>query len=190
MMKIENAVLVVGSSSEALPLLSTDTVVRAWRVPAEYRENGLFVAVELPGKPSEFPACDPQRVEYLGAIDYPADDAMHLQGAKRRKLAQINKLCDEQLAILASTYPEGEIKSWPQQVKETEALAADAAAPVPLLEAIASARGLTVEELASRVAVKMQIYAAQSGALIGRRQAAEDQIDAAKTLAELETVIW
>lgn len=190
MMKIENAVLIVGAVSVSLPLLGTDAVVHAWRVPAEYRENGLFVAVDGPGQPGEIPACDPRKTEYLGALDYPAAESEALKAAKLRKLADINALCDADLDAFSRTYPAGEVQSWSQQVKEAEALAVDPAAPAPLLAAIAAERGITLEDLASRVHVKMAAYAQLSGALIGRRQAAEDQIEAAPTLAELEAVTW
>jgi len=190
MMKIENAVLIVGSARIELPQLATDTVVHVWRVPAEYRENGLFVAIDQPGQPGEIPACDPQQAEYLGALDYPAAETEALRDAKARKLAEINQHCEASLAALAAPYPEGEVNSWPQQVKEAEALALDADTPVPLLDAIAAARGLTVIDLAGRVTAKMQAYAEHSGALIGRRQAAEDQIEAATTPAELEGITW
>lgn len=190
MMKIENAVLIVGSARIELPQLATDTVVHVWRVPAEYRENGLFVAIDQPGQAGEIPACDSRQTEYLGALDYPAHELEQLRDGKARKLTEINQHCEAALAGLAATYPEGEVKSWPQQVKEAEALALDADAPAPLLAAIAAERGITVADLASRVHVKMDAYAQLSGALIGRRQAAEDQIDAATTLAELEGITW
>lgn len=190
MMKIENAVLIVGAVSVSLPLLGTDAVVHAWRVPAEYRENGLFVAVDGPGQPGEIPACDPRGTEYLGALDYPAAESEALKAAKLRKLADINALCNAELDAFSRSYPAGEVQSWPQQVKEVEALAVDPAAPAPLLAAIAAERGITVADLASRVHVKMDAYAQLSGTLIGRRQAAEDQIEAAATLAEVEAVTW
>ncbi|MCF6758238.1 hypothetical protein L3X14_16800 [Pseudomonas balearica] len=190
MMKIENAVLIVGSARIELPQLATDTVVHAWRVPAEYRENGLFVAIDQPGQPGEIPACDPQQIEYLGALDYPAAEDEALKAAKRRKLAEINALCDAELDAFSRTYPVGEMQSWPQQVKEAEALAVDPAAPAPLLAAIAAERGITVADLTSRVRIKMDAYAQLSGTLIGRRQAAEDQIDAAASLEDLEAVAW
>lgn len=190
MMKIENGVLTIGSNSMELPQLELDAQVSAWHVPAEYRDNGLFVAVDLPGQPREIPACAPEQAEFIGTLEYPASEAARLREAKRQALVEIKGQCDTALAELAASYPEGEIKSWPQQVKEAEVLALDADAPVPLLDAIAAARGLTVIDLAGRVTAKMQAYAEHSGALIGRRQAAEDQIDAATTLAELEGITW
>ena len=60
-----------------------------------------------------------------------------------------------------------------------------------LLEtAIAEARSLPVVELASRVLGKMNAYAAASGALIGRRQAAEDLIDVAATPEDVAGIAW
>jgi len=82
------------------------------------------------------------------------------------------------------------VQSWPQQVKEAEALAAEPQASAPLLAAIAEARSLPLAELAARVLGKMNAYAAASGALIGRRQAAEDLIDMAETAEDVASVAW
>ena len=94
------------------------------------------------------------------------------------------------VASLAASYPEREVQSWPQQVKEAEALAADPQAQAPLLAAIAEARSLPLAELASRVLGKMNAYAAASGALIGRRQAAEDLIDLASSAEDVAFIAW
>lgn len=190
MMQIENGVLIIGSNNMELPQLELDAQVSAWHVPAEYRDNGLFVAVDLPGQPREIPACAPELAEFIGTLEYPASEAARLREAKRQALVEINGQCDTALAELAASYPEGEIKSWPQQVKEADALAVDPDASAPLLEAIAAERGITVQDLADRVHTKMNAYALHSGALIGRRQAAEDQIEAAATLAELTAIEW
>lgn len=190
MMKIENAALIVGDVQVPLPPIAADAVVHVWRVPTDYRGKGVFVTVHRPGEPREIPACAPELAEYLGSMDYLAAEADLLRDAKQRKLAEINALCDAELDAFSRTYPVGEVQSWPQQVKEAEALAVDPAAPAPLLVAIAAERGITLEDLASRVHIKMAAYAQLSGALIGRRQAAEDQIEAASTLAELEAVTW
>ena len=69
-------------------------------------------------------------------------------------------------------------------------LLAQVSAQEPLLTAIATARGLPVAELASRVLGKMNAYAAASGALIGRRQAAEDLIDVAATPEDVAGIAW
>ncbi len=189
-MRIENEILTVGAVSMTLPELSTDAVVHAWQVPAEYRDNGLFVAVNMQGQPMEIPACAPEQATYLGQLDYPASEAEQLQAAKLQKLAGASAACDAALAQLSQSYPAGEIQSWPQQVKEADAFAVDPDSPTPLLSAIAASRGLELLDLVGRVHAMAEAYAELSGGLIGHRQAIEDQIDAANTLAELEAIAW
>lgn len=91
-------------------------------------------------------------------------------------LTQINNLCDQKMTSISSGYPESEVKTWPQQVKEAEAYTANSAAPVPMLEGLATQRSLTVAELASRVLVKATTYAGYAGLIVGRRQALEDAL--------------
>lgn len=193
-MKIENGSLVVTvqgvEKTVPLPTVAADAKVKAWAVPADYREDGLFVAVTERGQAEEIPACDLAAAQYLGEVELSADDAAKLAAAKAAKLTEINAVCDAAVAALAASYPEREIQSWPQQVKEAEALAADPQAPAPLLTAIADARSLPVVELASRVLGKMNAYAGASGSLIGRRQAAEDLIDLAATPEDVASIVW
>ena len=113
-----------------------------------------------------------------------------LEAVKAAKRLEINEACNTAVVALAASYPEREIQSWPQQVKEAEALAADPQAAAPLLTAIAEARSLPVVELASRVLGKMNAYSGASGALIGRRQAAEDLIDVAATPEDVAGIAW
>jgi hypothetical protein len=93
-------------------------------------------------------------------------------------LAEINMQAAAALAALSVAYPEGEVQSWAQQTREAEAVLANHDALVPLLSAIAAARGVTTTELAERVIAKTQAFAAASGAIIGKRQALEDAITA------------
>lgn len=191
-MKIENKelVLVVGGEEKRIPLpeVGTDAVVRAWAVPEEYRPGGLFVSVTEKGHAEEVPACAPGAATYLGSVDLEADDAARLAHIKAAKLVELNEACDRAVAKLAAGYPDHEIQSWPQQVKEAEALAADPDADAPLLAAIAAARDLPVGELASRVLAKMVAYAHASGAMIGMRQAAEDLLELADTAEDVAAI--
>lgn len=187
-MKITENTLYVDGMEVELPEVSRDAVVRAWRVPVEYRESGIFVTVTVPGEAEEMPACAPEQAELLGEVTLPASEAAALRAAKSAKRGRVAELCEQALSELASSYPPGELQSWPQQVKEAEAVDVDPQAQAPLLQAIAAARGIGVPELARRVLEKAQAYAAASGAIIGRRQAAEDQIDAAETMQQLEGI--
>ena len=193
-MKIENGFLVVTvaglEKTRPLPIVAVDAKVKAWSVPVDYKADGLFVAVTEQGDPEEIPACDLAACEFLGEIDLDAGDDAKLETAKAAKRQEINEACNAAVASLAASYPEREIQSWPQQVKEAEALAADPQASAPLLTAIADARSLPVVELASRVLGKMNAYAGASGSLIGRRQAAEDLIDLAATPEDVASIVW
>lgn len=193
-MKIENGSLVVTVKGiekiVPLPAVAADAKVKAWVVPADYRADGLFVSVTVKSEAEEIPACDLAACELLGEIALDAGDDAKLEVVKAAKRLEINEACNASIDGLADTYPEREIQSWPQQVKEAEALAIDPQTTAPLLSAIAEARSLPVVELASRVIDKMTDYAGASGALIGRRQAAEDLINAAATPEALALVVW
>lgn len=186
-MHIAEQTLHIEGRQIALPAMAQDALVRAWRVPVEYRPNGIFLAVFARGAPEEVPACNSALVEYIGECDYPASYAAKLGAAKIAKLAEINAACDAAVFALTATYPQAEIQSWPQQVKEAEAYPN---APTPLLESIALQRGLGVDELVQRVRAKVQAFSVGSGHYIGQRQALEDAIDAAQSLEELEAIQW
>lgn len=193
-MQIENGNLVVeveGSTMTVpLPEVATAAKVKAYLVPEAYRPGRLFISVTVPGQPEDVPACSQDLVELLGEDILEASDAAILNAAKAAKLTEINAECQKAVAALAADYPDSEVQSWPQQVKEATALAADAGADAPLMTAIATERGLPVAELASRVLDKMNAYAAASGSLIGRRQAAEDLIDVAATPEDVAGIVW
>lgn len=123
------------------------------------------------------------------------DVAVQLDEQRAQINAQINSEAAAALAQLSAAYPDGEVQSWPQQTREAEALAADPQVPAPLLTAIATARGLSVTELASRVLAKVQAYAVVSGQIIGQRQALEDAITAVDLAApdaadQLAAIQW
>ncbi len=42
--------------------------VKAWAVPVEYRENGVFVSVTETGQDEELPACNLADTQFLGEI--------------------------------------------------------------------------------------------------------------------------
>ncbi|MEW6314121.1 MAG: hypothetical protein AB1513_08805 [Pseudomonadota bacterium] len=95
--------------------------------------------------------------------------------------------------VIAAQYPATERDSWPKQEAEARAWTADNAAATPLLSAIATARGIALADLAARVIANADAYAAQGGAIIGRRQARMDAIAAAvaaNDIAALQAVTW
>lgn len=117
------------------------------------------------------------------------------------RLALINVACEQAIALISAGYPPSEVLSWPKQEREARAYAADPAAATPLIDALATARGIAKPELASRIIDKADLFAQVSGQLIGKRQALEDQLVAMQvafddpaqsdpTPEQIEAVVW
>lgn len=189
-MQITDHILTINDYTQELPKLAKPATVTAYQVPTEYRASGYFVAVTPNGDIPEVPACDSKDAALIGTLDLPADETAQLDQAKAERLALIAAECDKVLATVKTSYPQGEVESWPQQVKEAEAIAADPQADAPLLNAIATYRGLTVVELAARVSAKADAFSQVSGTIIGKRQALEDAITTATTPEEVFAVTW
>jgi hypothetical protein len=187
-MQITDHVLTIGDITIDLPRLPQAATVTVYGVPTEYREGGYFVTTTPTGGVPELPACDGATL--IGTLELEADPGAQLETAKAERLAIINAACDQELAAIIAIYPDAEINSWPQQIREATALAVDPAASAPLLSVMAACRGLTVVELATRVREKATAFSEQSGACIGKRQALKDRLAAAKSIDEVSMVQW
>lgn len=136
-----------------------------------------------------------KRIVFDSALGKPvaADQPLPTAAAAiTRKLASINASCESEIAAISAGYPASEVLSWPKQEAEARAWTADNQAVTPLLDSLAAARGISKAELASRVIAKADLFAQLSGAIIGKRQALEDQLDAISdglTAEELEAPI-
>ena len=111
-----------------------------------------------------------------------------LTEAKAAKLAEINGICDSILKEAVKTYPDTEVMTFDQQVREAQSYMADPASTVSLLASLASARGIELPELVVRVMAKHEAYSVLSGAVIGQRQALEDQLDACASVEEVNAL--
>lgn len=178
---INDRALTIGQQSWPLPELAQPATVRVYRVPEDYREDGIFVSVQAAGQPQELPACAAQDATLLATLELPASEAAQLQAAKAERLSMINREADQLLARLAADCPEREVLSWDQQLLEAQ----DDTSPRPLLTAMAAARGIELDDLVQRVLAKAQLYAMASGAILGARQKLEDTLEQADTLDAL-----
>lgn len=77
---------------------------------------------------------------------------------------------------LVAEYSDGEIRSWDQQRAEATAYTADNTASTPLLSAIATARGITVSQLATKVLANAEAYESAYGTLLGKYQKNKDTL--------------
>lgn len=111
-----------------------------------------------------------------------------LEEVKADKLAEINSLCESRLAQITPTYPDKELLTFDQQKSEAIAYQADPSAECPLLEALAAARGISLELLCEKVMAKAAVFSAASGTLIGQRQAYEDALELCTTKEEVAAI--
>jgi hypothetical protein len=108
--------------------------------------------------------------------------------ATAAKQAEIATGAEAALASLKAEYCATEITTWDQQYAEATAFTADAAASVPLLSAIATARGMTVVTLASKIIANRASWVVIAGSVVGQRLAYQDALGAATTVAEIQAI--
>lgn len=104
------------------------------------------------------------------------------------KQSEIRDVAEAALAPLKAEYGATEIATWDQQYAEAQAVTADSGAEVPLLTAIAQARGQSVADLAARVIANRAAWVAVSGHVVGQRLAYQDRLDAAATPEEVQAI--
>lgn len=199
-MKIENGSLVVTvqgiEKTVPLPTVAADAKVKAWAVPADYRADGLFVAVTEQGQPEEIPACDLSACEFLGELDYPADEGAALNALRQQRLRAMHEAVDAATAALTAGVSQTEQQTWPTQLAEAQALDAWRNAPAlppniaPLLTVMATARGYgeSVFDLADKVLAAAAQYTAAAGPLVAWGQRTERELMAAADAEALMSV--
>lgn len=166
---------------------------KEWKLIYGVDANGFYIG-NVPTTDSRFAAA----VEMPPPIAIPKWDFATKQWVDGRtldqfradKLTEINRACDIEVSTLKATYPDTEVQSWDKQEREAVAAKADATASTPLLDAIAQGRGVDRLVLADRIISKAIAFAQYSGALIGKRQSLEDQINAAQTPDEVNVIKW
>jgi len=85
--------------------------------------------------------------------------------------ADVRREAARRLEELASDYAPAERETWPVQVAEARALAADPQAPTPMLTALAAGRTVSVPGLAALVLNKADALAVASGAILAAQAA-------------------
>lgn len=105
------------------------------------------------------------------------------------KLQRVNGECESRLATIRHPYPDSEVQSWGKQEAEARAWTANNAAATPLIDALCAARGIPKAALVERIIAKADTYAAAVGALVGKRQAFEDQINALEDADNFDALV-
>lgn len=116
--------------------------------------------------------------------------AQSLQSAKNDKIAELNALAQQVVNKAAGTnkLPEFEIQSWALQAAEAKAWAQNPEVATPILDQIATARGVPADVLKQAALRKTQAYEALTALVAGQRQALQTQIELAKSLDDLNAI--
>lgn len=113
-----------------------------------------------------------------------------LDDLRAAKEAEINAGYAAAAAALAQDYPDSERETWPVQIMESAAVLAGSDDATPWIDAAAPARGITREELATKIRDMDLQYRQIIGALTGKRQALRDLTLAAETPEAIDAVVW
>lgn len=123
-------------------------------------------------------------------VSVPAPEAPTLEELREAKESEINAAYAAAAGALAQGYPDAERETWPVQIMESSAVLAGANVDTPWIDAAAGARGISREELATKIRDMDLQYRQISGALTGRRQSLRDQVQSAKTPEAIAAVGW
>lgn len=110
--------------------------------------------------------------------------------AKKSKLQEINLKADYVLYYLIQDYPTSELTSWYKQELEAKLYKLDPVNhPSVLIENIAAARGMDVNDLVDKILLKASIFSKLSGMVFGRRQKYEDQLSVTVDITDVDKII-
>lgn len=108
---------------------------------------------------------------------------------KTTKLSEINAAADKAITTLTADYPDWEISTFSKQEAEAQAYTADPTTSIPLLSALAQARGISLDELVHKVLVNADAFTTALGSIIGQCQALKDRLDACTTVEEIQDIV-
>ena len=124
-------------------------------------------------------------------------DGEWIQDEKMLNVLKEEKL--KQLSIAAQVYvdsatggdklPEFEMQTWAIQAAEAKAWQLDKNVPTPVLDGIATARGIPTDTLKAAALRKTLAYEQLAAHVTGQRQALQSKIEAAKTQAALDKIV-
>lgn len=117
-------------------------------------------------------------------------ESVNIDGLKSVKLVALNAAAQAFINKHAGidSVPEFEFASWAIQAAEAKAWQADKAASTPVLDGIATARGITADTLKAAALRKTLAYEQLAAHVAGQRQALQSKIEAAKTQAALDKI--
>lgn len=97
---------------------------------------------------------------------------------KKRKKAEIRSNAADALKAIVKPYGPEERETWDAQQREARAYLSAQGADTPMLSAMAVARGISLDEMVSKVMTNVARFEAAAGHVLGQQQNKLDQLDA------------
>lgn len=123
-------------------------------------------------------------------VEPPPPPPPTLDEARAAKEQAIRTEGNRRLNTLARPYQPAERETWATQLAEAEAWTADNAAPTPMVDQIAAARGVGKATLVGLILGNANLFRAESGRILGQQQAILDRLWASQTVEEITTIAW
>ena len=118
------------------------------------------------------------------------DESVNINDLKSVKLVILNAAAQAFINKHAGidSVPEFEFASWSIQASEAKAWQLDKTAPTPVLDGIATARGIPADTLKAAALRKTLAYEQLAAHVAGQRQALQSKIEAAKKQSDLDKI--
>ena len=155
---------------------------QGWQIIPDYRGCVVFSGVQE------------QVWDKLGdlpdGISLTPPESANIDGVKSGKLVALNAAAQAFINKHAGidSVPEFEFASWSIQASEAKAWQLDKNAPTPVLDGIATARGIPADTLKAAALRKTLAYEQLAAHVAGQRQALQSKIEAAKKQSDLDKI--
>lgn len=170
-------------------IIDDPKVAAAWKFTANYsgyisvRPNTLMNE-QLELMDSTEP--DSMKAKYYLTDEDKANTVTFMKIVLRKILDEVYDRRMQQLHLGVSDL---EFATWPAQLTEAQAYAADATASVPMLTSLAQARNITVEAMSQLVLAANAQYNQNVADLLAKKQMIEKEIKSCQAITELNVVI-
>jgi hypothetical protein len=171
------------------PTILDELVAKAWIFIGTYRDyitvKDNTVQIEQLNMSNSMEEDSYKQKYYLTAEDK-ANTTKLMQAIMRKWL---DETYDKRLQALNLTASELEKDSWPEQRAEAQAYVANNTASCPLLQALATARGITLADMVQKVLDAISSYNAQVAALLAAKQVVETEIKSCNSIADCNRLL-
>ena len=173
--------------------------LNALRVEPEFQEgywpceqDGSWVQIEDHREKQGYINGEPFIIKELGSLSDGWSDTPpppSFEEVQTDKVSEINGKYEESIRILQSGYPNSEVLSWERQAQQAKELKADLDAPAGFVRMLAATKGITPDEMATRILANAAMWEPAAAKLTAERQLMEEAALSATTIENLNNIV-